>query len=70
MSIPNQQWKYLLIGEGLDVRGTDDDKVATAAANGGADVVVDIKTCKIVVGINEGELEANNIPEQQDYKFD
>lgn len=67
MPIPNQQWKYLLIGEAHDIRGTDSDAVAVAAAEGGADIVVEVPTCKVIIDVNNGELNANNIPEQTDY---
>ncbi len=68
MSIPNTQWKYLLIGEGLDVRGTDDSKVAKAAADGGADMVIEVMTSTVLLP-SDAEVLRENIPEQTDYKF-
>ena len=69
MSIPNQQWKYLIICEAYDTRGTDDDKVALAAAEG-EDLVIELATCKVLSVNGQGGLTGKSIEEQTWFKFD
>lgn len=62
----NRQWKYVIVSEMMDIRGTDDDKVAVAAMDGG-DTVIEVPTCKILVDVDNGELHAKGIEEQTWY---
>lgn len=62
--IPNTQWRFLLIAEGGDVRGTNDEKVADAANE--CDVVIEVPTCKVLRGLGQ-DARFSSIEEQNWY---
>jgi len=73
-NMENRQWKYLIVSEEYEVRGTDDERVAKEAADDGSSVVIEVPTCKTmdVITMEEGrtELEGHGIEEQTWWKFD
>lgn len=72
-SFPNRQWKFVIVDmEDGSIVGTDDEKVVKEFAQSEQNFVIDMMSCQVVTVEGEEEethLDAENIPEQQSYKF-
>jgi len=72
--VPNNQWSYLIMDGNMghaDVVGTNDFKVAQAAAVEDTNCVIIVATCqRLVVDQGVGNPDCYNIEEQKIYKFD
>lgn len=68
----NRQWKYVIVSEEGDVRGTDEERVAKEAAE--SDVVIEMATCKrldvVTMEEDNKELQGHGIQEQTWWTFD
>lgn len=73
MSVPNRQWKWVIIDlEQCDICGTDDDKVANEFAQAESYFVIERNTCQVLdgtTGLTTEQATLSNIPEQELYKF-
>lgn len=68
-TVPNTQWKYLIIDEDGSVTGTNDMKVAKEFASSDTTLVIDVSTCQNLWVTLGGEIKAYNIEEQQTYEL-
>jgi len=71
MSIPNRQWKYVIVDlEDGSCIGTDSDDTAKEYARGDQNFVIEVPRCVIITADAEGtEFSADNIPEQKLYNL-
>lgn len=66
MSVPNQQWTYVMINHADgEVVGTDKEIIAKAASEDPEMTVINVKTCQQVRDSGDSTVMAQeNIPEQ------